>query len=251
MVDMDDVVARILRQRAVVSEQRSLLVGVSGIDGSGKGFVAKQIEARLAQHSIAAANINVDGWLNLPDRRFNAIKPVEHFYENAIRFDELFAKLVLPLRDHRSVDVVADFAEETARNFRKHAYSFKNVGVVVIEGIFLFKREHRKLFDLAIWVDCSFPTALARALARAQEGLPPASTIRAYDTIYFPAQRIHMDQDHPRDSADLIVDNDPYLGERVWHVVASGKYARSFSALTVAYPEIGKSQRRKSCLQPR
>jgi len=171
MVDMNEVVARIVRQRAVTPERRSLLVGLSGIDGSGKGFVAKQIEARLAQHSIAAANINVDGWLNLPDRRFNSTGPAEHFYENAIRLDELFAKLLLPLREQRTLNLVANFAEgETAKSYRQRTYSFKNVGVVLVEGIFLFKREQRKLFDLAIWVDCSFPTALSRALARAQEG---------------------------------------------------------------------------------
>jgi uridine kinase len=209
MVDMDDVVARILRERAAVSEQRSLLVGVSGIDGSGKGYVAKQMEARLGQHSIAAANINVDGWLNLPGRRFSAIKPAEHFYENAIRFNELFTKLLLPLKDYRSVSVVADFAEEAASHYCKEVYSFKNVDVVLVEGIFLFRREHRKLFDLAIWVDCSFPTALARALARAQERLSPAETIHAYETIYFPAQRIHFARDNPRETAHLIIDNDP------------------------------------------
>lgn len=227
MVDMDQVVANILRQRALLPNTRSVLVGVSGIDGCGKGYVAKQIEARLALHSIAAANINVDGWLSLPGKRFSANAPAEHFYERAIRFDELFAKLVLPLRDHRSVEVVADFAEETAKDYCQHLYRFRDVGVVVVEGIFLFKREQRKLFDLAIWVDCSFSTALARALEREQEGLSPAATIRAYHTIYFPAQRIHLNQDHPRDCADLIVENDPYLLEDIWYARPSSKAARA------------------------
>lgn len=208
MVNIDDVVAKILGQRAAIPVEFSLLVGVSGIDGSGKGYVAKQIEARLGQHSISAANINVDGWLNLPDRRFSTIKPAEHFYENAIRFDELFTKLLLPLKDHRSVSVATDFAEETARSYRKHTYNFKDVGVVLVEGIFLFKQEHQKLFDLAVWVDCSFPTALARALVRAQEGLTSAETIRAFETIYFPAQKIHFTRDNPRETADLILNND-------------------------------------------
>jgi uridine kinase len=211
MVDMKEVVARIVRKRAMAPARRSLLVGLSGIDGSGKGFVAKQIEARLAQHSISAANINADGWLNLPDKRFNSTRPAQHFYENAIRFDEMFTRLLLPLRECRSVNLVADFAEETAKSYRQRTYSFKNVGVVLLEGIFLFKREHRKLFDLAIWVDCSFATALSRALARAQEGLSPAQTIRAYEAIYFPAQRIHIERDRPQDYADLIVDNDPFM----------------------------------------
>jgi uridine kinase len=206
----DDLVARILSQRQLVPKTRSLLVAVSGIDGSGKGYVTRQLVARLALQSVATARINVDGWLNLPQKRFRLKSPAENFYNQAIRFEDLFAKLLLPLRDERSVQLIADFAEESAHTYRSHTYSFKNIDITLVEGIFLFKREYRELFDLRIWVDCSFSTALARALQRNQEGLSPAATIRAYDTIYFPAQRIHFEKDQPRESADLIVDNDTY-----------------------------------------
>ena len=76
------------------------------------------------------------------------------------------------------------------------------------EGLFLFKPQYRKYFDLAVWIECSFPTALARAIDRAQEGLSPAKTIAAYETIYFPAQRLHLAHDNPREQADLIIEND-------------------------------------------
>lgn len=208
MSSIEEVIQIILAQRSRVPECRSLLVGLSGIDGAGKGYVAGQLEAHLARYGVAAGIINVDGWLNLPEKRFNQRRPGEHFYENAIRFEELFSQLVLPLRDRRSVHFVADCAEETAPSFHKHTYDFKDVGVVVVEGIFLFKPQYRQFFDLTVWVDCSFPTALARAIERAQEGLSIARTISVYETIYFPAQRIHMSQDHPRESADLIIEND-------------------------------------------
>lgn len=125
MLDIDDVTARILRQRAAIPERRSLLVGVSGIDAAGKGYVAKQIEARLALHAVATATINVDAWLNLPDKRFNPNAPAEHFYQSAIRFEELFTELVLPLRDHRSVHLEADFAEETATELSQTHLQFQ------------------------------------------------------------------------------------------------------------------------------
>lgn len=208
-MDIEEVVNRIRERREKLPKNRSLLVGVSGIDGCGKGYVAAQIEAHLALHAVASAVINVDGWLNLPDRRFDPNEPAKHFYAHAIRFEELFDQLVIPLRNHRSVNVVTDFAEETAGTYRKHTYRFKNVDVLLLEGIFLFKREYRKLFDLTIWVDCSFSTALARAVTRKQEGLSLAPTIRAYDTIYFPAQKIHIEKDHPREVADLVFANDP------------------------------------------
>jgi hypothetical protein len=54
------------------------------------------------------------------------------------------------------------------------------------------KREFQRNYDLSFWVSCSFETALARAVARAQEGLTPAEKVKAYRTIYCPAQEIHL-----------------------------------------------------------
>lgn len=210
MCGIDDVVRKILERRANVPDTRSLLVGVSGIDGCGKGYLAVQLQAHLALHGVIPAILNVDGWLNLPEKRFDYSAPAANFYENAVRLDQFFNQLVLPLRDRRSVHLVTDFVEETAANYRKHTYDYEDVSVVLVEGIFLFKPQYRKYFDLAIWIDCSFPTALARAIDRAQEGLSPANTIAVYDTIYFPAQRIHLTQDKPRENADLIFENDRY-----------------------------------------
>jgi len=42
-------------------------------------------------------------------------------------------------------------AEETASEFHQHEWEYKEVDVVLVECIFLFKRAHRSLFDLAIW----------------------------------------------------------------------------------------------------
>lgn len=226
MSDIDEVTRQILRRRETTPDTRCLLVGVSGIDGCGKGYVARQLEARLALHGVTPAILNVDGWLNLPEKRFNPSDPAVNFYENAIRFDQFFTQLVNPLRDRRSVRLVADFTEETASQYRKHTYDFKDISVILVEGIFLFKRQYRTHFDLAIWIDCSFPTALARAIDRAQEGLSAAKTIAVYETIYFPAQRIHLTHDNPRENADLIFENDSYLSAaRAFSSKASAQFS--------------------------
>src|SRR5215467_1914431 len=127
MSGIEEVVRKILEQRANTPDSRSLLVGVSGIDGCGKGYLAAQLQAHLALHGVIPAILNVDGWLNLPQ---------ENFYENAVRLDQFFSQLVLPLRDQRSVHLVADFVEETASDYRKHTYDYKDVPVILVEGIF-------------------------------------------------------------------------------------------------------------------
>ncbi len=218
-MSMQLLVGKILEARGQIPGQRSLLVAVSGIDGSGKGYVTAKLVAALQARGVRVAGINIDGWLNLPAIRFNPVNPAEHFYLHAIRFDEMFAQLVLPLRDRRSLSVEVDFAEETATAYRRQRYEFAGIDVIVLEGICLLKRAFHAYYDLSVWLDCSFETALERALARGQEGLPAAETIKAYRTIYFPAQEIHFQRDDPKGAATMIVSNDPRLGSDVQRVL--------------------------------
>ena len=209
--DLSNALALIQLKRSDVPISKGILVGVTGIDGCGKGYLSGMIVSQLQRLGFKAVSINVDGWLNLPDKRFSKTCPAEHFYEHAIRFEELFQQLVLPLKQNRRHRVVADFAEEAATEYRKEAYEFEDVDLIVLEGIYLLKRTICAHFDLTLWVDCTFETALERALQRGQEGLSAADTVRAYQTIYFPAQRIHFAKDNPRVAADLIIKNDPRL----------------------------------------
>lgn len=235
MPDLECFLHAIVERRRKISADRALLVGISGIDGSGKGYIGAKIASSLgnvvarrtagvdpggpeiAQHSrpagLSAAGYNIalisaDGWLNLPHIRFARENSAEHFYDRALRLEEMFERLILPLRDHREVDLEMDFADETARTHRRRRYQFRDIDIILLEGIFLFKRAYRPHFDLTCWIDCTFETALTRAVRRRQEGLPPEETVRAFETIYFPAQRIHLQRDNPRAAADLLLPND-------------------------------------------
>lgn len=212
-VALEAILGAIQDRRAACPPSRALLVALSGIDGSGKGFVAQRIARALERRGVGVASFNVDGWLNLPAVRFSAIDPAAHFYAHAIRFDEMFAQLVVPLRRDRRIHLEADAAEETATQFHERLYAYENVDVILVEGIYLLKRALRPQYDLALWLDCSFETALERALSRGQEGLSAAEATHAYETIYFPAQEIHFQRDAPREAADRVLSNDARITE--------------------------------------
>ena len=206
---IDELANHVARLRSNVAKPGAALVGISGIDASGKGFVTRKLAEQLPGFKIAV--INADGWLNLPHVRFTQRAGADHgrhFYENALRLDEMFERLILPLKQNRSVYLTADFAEETAAEFRKHNYAFSDIDIILLEGIFLFKLSFLEYFDLRVWVECSFETALGRAIERSQEGLTADKTAAAYEAIYFAAQRLHFQLDSPREASDLILQND-------------------------------------------
>src|SRR6059058_1185614 len=204
---LDLLASKIVATRTEKSAEQAVLIGISGIDAGGKGFVTEKIAKRLQESGWRVATINADDWLNLPESCMSRRSPGDHFYEHAMRFDEMFNQLIVPLKENRAVSFVADCADAKG-NRRKHRYEFRKVDVVLLEGIFLFKPAYRRHFDLTAWVDCSFATGLQRAIKRCQEGLPPAETIRAFSTIYFPAQRIHVARDNPQEAAAFIIQND-------------------------------------------
>jgi uridine kinase len=203
--DLESMIEKIVEARRRASVARAVLVAITGIDGSGKGYLAARMLAALQARGIRGALLGIDGWLNLPNRRFSRDNPAEHFYLHALRFEEMFSQLVFPLREKGSIRLEADYAEETATRYSKHVYEFSGVEVILLEGIYLLKRAFQDYYDMAVWIDCSFDTALERAIARGQEHLAAEATVKEYRTIYFPAQEIHFERDHPRQAASAII----------------------------------------------
>jgi uridine kinase len=205
------IVDRVLLERIGRAGPSSLLVAVSGIDASGKGYCTRLIVEELIARGIRAVGIGLDPWYHLPEVRFGVESPGQHFYRHGFRFDELFDQLILPLKRSRSIQLDARHVYEHSTDYETYRYDFANVDVIVLEGIFLLQAAFLGHFDLTVWVECSYETALERAIVRGQEGLPPDETTRAFETIYFPAERHHLAVDNPKAAADLILINDPRL----------------------------------------
>src|SRR5205809_5631804 len=139
---LDSLTSKIVATRAERSAANAVLVGISGIDASGKGFITEKIAQRLQETGWRVATINADNWLNLPEVCLSRHKPAEHFYEHAMRFDKMFDQLIVPLKENRAVSFAADCADAKG-NTRKHSYKFRKIDIVWLEAPFLFKPAYR------------------------------------------------------------------------------------------------------------
>src|SRR5205814_1892729 len=113
MEKLKDVSDFIREKRRNIPAEQALLVGISGIDASGKGYMTRQL-AELLTPVLNTAVVNVDGWLNLPNIRFSENDPGRHFYHHALRLGDMFDRLVLPLKRDRRIDLAYDHTDETA-----------------------------------------------------------------------------------------------------------------------------------------
>ncbi len=158
------------------------VVAVSGIDGAGKGWLCDQLVAAPALAAARITVVRVDDWRTEPAERFAGPDWGRRFYERSYRWDEMRANALEPAR--------------------------RGADLVLFDGIFALTNERRGWFDLSVWVERSFETALSRALQRNQEGLSPEALRDEYERVYWPAQRLHMERDRPAEHADWVFEND-------------------------------------------
>lgn len=207
-----------LRRRIQIIRQQSpahqaTLIGISGIDASGKGYYSRLIADVLTGQGLRVALVNVDHWVTLPSQRFSRSEPARHFYENGLRLDAMWEEVVWPLRETRRIHRSIDACDATnAERYLPLRFDHESIDVILLEGIFLFKKQYQGRFDLRVWIDCSFETAMRRAIRRNQEQIHESEIRRDYEVIYYPAQRLHFKKDKPQVCAEVTIRNDDQIG---------------------------------------
>lgn len=132
----------------------------------------------------------------------------ENVYENIFRWNDFFEQLVFPLQKNKCIYLETKGIRSDEDVYYPLVYNFKNVEILLIEGILIFKEKYFPNYDYKVWIDCSFETGLQRAISRNVENIPEEQLIHDYDVFYYAAQRLHFERDDPKQAADFIYFNE-------------------------------------------
>lgn len=187
---------------------RLFTAAISGIDASGKGYIAKLVQEEMEQRGYRVANINIDPWQNPLSVRLQEKNAVENFYSRVFRWNDFFGQLIIPLQLNKKIHPETFLIRTDSDTYYPFTYHYDNAGLLMIQGILLLQEKYLSYYDYKIWIDCSFETGLRRAIARNVENLDEERLIHDYHTWYYPAQRLHFLNDAPREKADIFFNNE-------------------------------------------
>lgn len=203
---MDKILAKIT-QSARLCTGKNLIVGISGIDGSGKSTLADELVRRLTEQGVTATSVHLDDFLNPKTIRHKNTDQIAGYFDDNFDYDSLINSVIGPARAHSRVQSQHPVLDLETDQVSACDFMFDGPGVLVVEGVFLFRQELRGYFDLKVWLDISFDDALARILTRSRDRrYGDAEAIRSrYENRFFPAQRFHLDRDAPAEAADIVI----------------------------------------------
>lgn len=206
-----EVVEALAQMVCVPSLPHPTRVAVDGITASGKSTLAGELTAAVGSKGRPAVHLTMDGFHHRRHRRYRQGRmSASGYYEDAYDFDALVQEVLIPLGpggNGRYRSRVMDL--ESDRQIVEEPIEADPTSVIIVDGSFLQRTELLGHWDVRIYVNTSFQTALARGIDRDGPLLGSASAARkAYELRYHAAARRYIESVRPAESATVIVDND-------------------------------------------
>jgi uridine kinase len=219
MPDSADLSPALDRIAAAAHPDGVAVAGISGIDCAGKSTYASRLAQNLHQRlppGSVVHSLTIDDFCRPREERYRDADQALGYYRDSFDFETLFGALIEPLKRNGRVDASVHTLDWERDLTQRRRFVIHPPAVVIVEGVFLFRERYRALFDVKVWLDVSFETALSRALERPREVAHyqgPDVIVSKYNQRFFPGQKLHLELDQPKAHSDLIVSTEAPAGE--------------------------------------
>ncbi|MGO1972474.1 MAG: uridine kinase [Propionibacteriaceae bacterium] len=200
------VVSQLLSELQLVRPKQRALVALDGFDGVGKTHLARElVSLAAAQGGRPLRSVSIDGFHRPKAERLSAGSGSEGFYRGSYRYDTFRSCVVDPLRKGDAITpAVWDVAQDRPIHLNQVIVPPK--GILLVDGIFLQRRELVDVWDATVWVDAPFSITVPRGNARfpgRSDGDPGAPS----NGRYVEGQRLYIAEAAPGEGANWVFDN--------------------------------------------
>jgi uridine kinase len=198
--------AQLITQRK--SAERPIVVGITGMDTSGKSEMTSALSSELRRESQHVQVVHIDDFHRPRAQRYcsDMPEPVQ-YYERSIDFERVARDILQPIRETGQLSVALTLLDLPSDTWTlQRSYAASDQTVVLVEGVFLFRPEVRDLIELLIYLHVDKDVVLERGRARDMPS-QGEDVMRKYHTKYLPAQRTYLAAHPPESHADVIIDN--------------------------------------------
>ena len=194
-----------------ISKSSPTLVAINGKDGSGKTMMADILAGFLKPMTgREIIRISIDDFMNSRAVRYTPSEsPGRGCYDYTFNFKGFVDNVLKPLQPNGSGKYRAKiFDHATDAECLLPLKEAAKDAIVIIDGVFLYKRDLVKYWDLKVLLETDDEVVIERGAQRDAERLGGYEAARRkYVARYIASQIIYYEEENPEGHSDIIVDN--------------------------------------------
>lgn len=191
-----------------------VLVGIDGVDASGKTTLADKLAAYLEKSNRQIIRASIDGFHNPSSVRYRqGRESPDGYYQDSFNHELIIEKLLRPLSTGNLRFREKAFDYRSDKEVSAPDKKAEKGAILVMDGVFLFRPELIHYWDIKIFLDAGFDAILQRAIKRAKDQKDPDTEhdiIDLYNRRYIPGQKLYFQEARPQEKADIMIDNNNY-----------------------------------------
>ncbi len=201
MNDINHIVSAVID---IYNTKRMPVVGIDGLGGAGKSTVADMLCEELKEKGIHTILLHIDDLINKREVRYDPGLPEwQCYYEKQWRYDYFTEIINKAKRSAEAIEV--ELYDKDNDSYYTKEYPVRRNSIIIVEGIFLQRKELDGIFDYMIYIDVPEAVRLGRVLDRDTYIGDRESITDKYENRYFPAEHRYCREYQPEKAADLVL----------------------------------------------
>lgn len=187
---------------------RVYIVGVDGLGGAGKSTLVNSLKLQLQNENYNSYVLHIDDFIYPKHIRYDLTKEEWHCYYNVQwRYDYLVKEILFPIKSGEIIDKQIEIYNRDNDEYFTQRVNLVHGSVLILEGIFLQRKELKDYLDFIIYLDVPQEVRLSRVLARDGYIGGLEDIKRKYEKRYFPAEEKYILEYSPIETADFVLKN--------------------------------------------
>ncbi|EEL81576.1 Uridine kinase [Bacillus cereus AH1271] len=181
-------------------KENRFILGIDGLSRSGKTTFVTNLKENMKQESIPFHIFHIDDHIVERNKRYDT--GFEEWYEYYyLQWDIAYLQEKFFQKLQTETKLTLPFYYDGTDSSEMKKVQIPIVGVIVIEGVFLQRKEWRDFFHYMVYLDCPRETRFLRESEETQKNLSK------FENRYWKAEDYYLETELPKDRADLVIES--------------------------------------------
>ncbi|EEL00021.1 hypothetical protein bcere0013_27380 [Bacillus cereus BDRD-ST26] len=177
-------------------KENRFILGIDGLSRSGKTTFVANLKENMKQESIPFHIFHIDDYIVERNKRYDT--GFEEWYEYYyLQWDIEWLRQKFFRKLQNETKLKLPFYNDKTDSCEMKKVQIPIVGVIVIEGVFLQRKEWRDFFHYMVYLDCPRETRFLRE--------SPEKNLSKFKNRYWKAEDYYLETELPKDWADLVI----------------------------------------------